>query len=157
MPDKLADCRTHGPDSELLIVEGNSAAGPAKNGRDSNYMAVLPLRGKVVNAGKATLKQVVDNAEASALITAIGGGSGDDFMSGGAGIDTLTGGPDADEFFVSLNNFMDEEKHFVWEVEDHDRQSVLDRQISADSERGAAEELVFVNQGRFSDCRMWQL
>jgi DNA gyrase subunit B len=79
MPDKLADCRTHGPDSELLIVEGNSAAGPAKNGRDSNYMAVLPLRGKVVNAGKATLKQVVDNAEASALITAIGGGSGADF------------------------------------------------------------------------------
>ncbi|NNE96826.1 MAG: DNA topoisomerase IV subunit B [Acidimicrobiales bacterium] len=79
MPDKLADCRTHGPDSELLIVEGNSAAGPAKNGRDSNYMAVLPLRGKVVNAGKATLKQVVDNAEASALITAIGGGSGDNF------------------------------------------------------------------------------
>ena len=79
MPDKLADCRRHGPDSELLIVEGNSAAGPAKNGRDSSYMAVLPLRGKVVNAGKATLKQVVDNTEASALITAIGGGSGQDF------------------------------------------------------------------------------
>jgi DNA gyrase subunit B len=79
MPDKLADCRVHGPDSELLIVEGNSAAGPAKSGRDSKYMAVLPLRGKVVNAGKATLKQVVENAEASALITAIGGGSGDDF------------------------------------------------------------------------------
>ena len=79
MPDKLADCRRHGPDSELLIVEGNSAAGPAKNGRDSDFMAVLPLRGKVVNAAKATLKQVVENAEASALITAIGGGSGDDF------------------------------------------------------------------------------
>ncbi len=79
MPDKLADCRRHGPDSELLIVEGNSAAGPAKNGRDSSYMAVLPLRGKVVNAGKATLKQVVENTEASALITAIGGGSGEDF------------------------------------------------------------------------------
>ncbi len=79
MPDKLADCRVHGPDSELLIVEGNSAAGPAKSGRDSKYMAVLPLRGKVVNAGKATIKQVVDNAEASALITAIGGGSGDEF------------------------------------------------------------------------------
>ena len=79
MPDKLADCRMHGPDSELLIVEGNSAAGPAKQGRNSETMAVLPLRGKVVNAGKATLKQVVDNTEAQALITSIGAGSGRDF------------------------------------------------------------------------------
>ncbi len=79
MPDKLADCRLHGPDSELLIVEGNSAAGPAKQGRNSEIMAVLPLRGKVVNAGKASLKQVVDNVEAQALITSIGAGSGKDF------------------------------------------------------------------------------
>ena len=79
MPDKLADCRVHGSDSELLIVEGNSAAGPAKAGRDSETMAVLPLRGKVVNAGKASLKQVLDNTEAQALITAIGAGSGRDF------------------------------------------------------------------------------
>ncbi len=79
MPDKLADCRLHGMDSELLIVEGNSAAGPAKQGRDSETMAVLPLRGKVVNAGKASLKQVIENTEAQALITAIGGGSGPDF------------------------------------------------------------------------------
>ena len=66
MPDKLADCRTHGPDSELIIVEGDSAAGPAKAGRNSANTAILPLRGKVVNAGKATLKQVLDNAEAQA-------------------------------------------------------------------------------------------
>jgi DNA gyrase subunit B len=79
MPDKLADCRTHGPDSELLVVEGDSAAGPAKAGRNAEYMAVLPLRGKVVNAGKSTLKQVVENAEAQALFTAIGAGSGKDF------------------------------------------------------------------------------
>ena len=79
MPDKLADCRTHGPDSELIIVEGDSAAGPAKAGRNSANTAILPLRGKVVNAGKATLKQVLDNAEAQALFTAIGAGSGDDF------------------------------------------------------------------------------
>ena len=79
MPDKLADCRTHGMNSELLIVEGDSAAGPAKAGRDSENMAVLPLRGKVVNAGKATMKQVVENAEAQALFTAIGAGFGRDF------------------------------------------------------------------------------
>ena len=79
MPDKLADCRRHGPDAELLIVEGDSAAGPAKAGRNAEYMAVLPLRGKVVNAGKSTLKQVIENAEAQALFTAIGAGSGKDF------------------------------------------------------------------------------
>ena len=79
MPDKLADCRTHGLDAELLIVEGDSAAGPAKAGRNAEYMAVLPLRGKVVNAGKSTMKQVVENTEAQALFTAIGAGSGKDF------------------------------------------------------------------------------
>ncbi|MDH3754968.1 MAG: type IIA DNA topoisomerase subunit B [Acidimicrobiia bacterium] len=79
MPDKLADCRQHGLDAELLIVEGDSAAGPAKAGRNAQNMAILPLRGKVVNAGKATAKQVLDNAEAQALITAIGAGSGRDF------------------------------------------------------------------------------
>jgi len=79
MPDKLADCRTHGLDSELVIVEGDSAAGPAKAGRNAENTAILPLRGKVVNAGKATLKQVLDNAEAQALFTAIGAGSGKDF------------------------------------------------------------------------------
>jgi DNA gyrase subunit B len=79
MPDKLADCRRHGPEAELLIVEGDSAAGPAKAGRNAEYMAVLPLRGKVVNAGKSTLKQVIENAEAQALFTAVGAGSGRDF------------------------------------------------------------------------------
>ncbi len=78
-PDKLADCRKHGIDAELLIVEGDSAAGPAKAGRNAEYMAVLPLRGKVVNASKSTMKQVIDNTEAQALFAAIGAGSGRDF------------------------------------------------------------------------------
>ena len=60
-------------------MEGDSAAGPAKAGRNSENMAILPLRGKVVNAGKATMQQVIDNAEAQALITAIGAGSGKEF------------------------------------------------------------------------------
>lgn len=79
LPAKLLDCRQHGPDSELIIVEGDSAAGPAKAGRDSATMAVLPLRGKLINAEKASVKQVLDNAEAKALFTAIGAGSGADF------------------------------------------------------------------------------
>ena len=75
LPDKLADCRLH-PAGELLIVEGDSAAGPAKRARDSAWQAVLPLRGKVVNASKGTLKAVLDNTEATALFTALGAGSG---------------------------------------------------------------------------------
>ena len=78
LPDKLADCRVH-PGGELLLVEGDSAAGPAKSGRDSNWQAVLPLRGKVVNAAKGTRKAVLDNAEATALFTAVGAGSGPEF------------------------------------------------------------------------------
>ncbi len=79
MPDKLADCRVHGPNAELILVEGDSAAGPAKQGRNAEFMAILPLRGKIVNAGKASTKQVLDNVEAQALFTAMGGGSGKDF------------------------------------------------------------------------------
>ncbi|MCL4113703.1 UNVERIFIED_CONTAM: hypothetical protein GTU68_063583 [Idotea baltica] len=79
MPAKLADCRKHGINSELLVVEGDSAAGPAMAGRDSATMAILPLRGKVVNAAKATVKQVLDNSEAQALFTSVGAGSGDAF------------------------------------------------------------------------------
>ena len=79
MPDKLADCRSHGDRAELVLVEGDSAAGPAKRGRDSEFMAVLPLRGKIVNAAKASPKQVLDNAEAQAIFTAMGAGAGDAF------------------------------------------------------------------------------
>ena len=79
MPDKLADCRIHGPEAELILVEGDSAAGPAKRGRDSEFMAILPLRGKIVNAAKASTKQVLDNTEAQAIFTAMGAGAGDAF------------------------------------------------------------------------------
>ena len=79
MPDKLADSRVHGPEAELVLVEGDSAAGPAKRGRDSEFMAILPLRGKIVNAAKATAKQVLDNTEAQAIFTAMGAGAGDAF------------------------------------------------------------------------------
>ena len=79
LPGKLADCRMHGPGAELILVEGDSAAGPAKRGRDSEFMAILPLRGKIVNAAKASAKQVLDNTEAQAIFTAMGAGVGRDF------------------------------------------------------------------------------
>ena len=79
LPGKLADCRMHGPVAELILVEGDSAAGPAKRGRDSEFMAILPLRGKIVNAAKASAKQVLDNTEAQAIFTAMGAGVGRDF------------------------------------------------------------------------------
>lgn len=78
LPAKLADCRQH-PNGELLIVEGDSAAGPAKRARDATFQAVLPLRGKIVNAAKASLDAVASNAEAAALIAAVGAGTGRSF------------------------------------------------------------------------------
>ena len=79
LPPKLADCRVHGPDAELLLVEGDSAAGPAKRGRDARTMAVLPLRGKIVNAAKSSTKQVLDNIEAQAIFASVGAGAGPEF------------------------------------------------------------------------------
>ena len=63
----------------MFIVEGDSAAGPAKNGRDSKYQAVLPIRGKIINVEKARLARALQNNEIRSLITAIGTGIGDDF------------------------------------------------------------------------------
>ncbi len=85
LPDKLADCRsTTVGETELLIVEGDSAAGPTKAGRNSEFQAVLPIRGKILNAGKASLKQVLENAEAEAIFTVMGAGSGADFNAAAA-------------------------------------------------------------------------
>ena len=84
LPHKLADCRIHGSDAELVLVEGDSAAGPAKRGRDSEFMAILPLRGKIVNAAKASPKQVLDNAEAQAIFTAMGVAVGKNFDASSA-------------------------------------------------------------------------
>ena len=80
LPGKLVDCSLRDPRrAELFIVEGDSAAGPAKNGRDSSFQAVLPIRGKILNVEKARLARALQNNEIQALITAIGTGIGEEF------------------------------------------------------------------------------
>lgn len=97
LPGKLSDCLNSGRgDSELFIVEGDSAGGSAKQGRDRNTQAILPLRGKVLNTESATLKKMMENKEIQDLVTAIGCGIGPKMDMSGLRYDRIVLLADAD-------------------------------------------------------------
>lgn len=97
LPAKLVDCRrSEAEGTELFIVEGDSALGTAKSARDADFQALLPIRGKILNVQKASLADMLKNAECAAIIQVIGGGSGRSFDLGSVRYDKIILMSDAD-------------------------------------------------------------